>query len=309
VSVKKNNTAIATTAIVKGRFAPSPTGPLHWGSLFTAIGSYCDAKHHGGRWYVRLEDLDRERSQARYLSEHPRVLEHFGLEWDGEIIQQSQRVEIYTEKINQLIQGQFLYACDCTRSQIHERALAQNLPSGRYTGTCRDKHLDIPNHILRFKVNPEPHECQDRLQGVFSLPQEALDGDFVIRRKDGTISYDLAVVVDDALMGITDVVRGLDLWPKTLDHHRLQKALGFPHPRTLHLPLLTDAGGQKLSKSKQAIGVDQAKAPRQLSRLLRLLGIPLPAELDAAPVREQIAFAVAHWDPQRLKGIKNIDLA
>lgn len=306
---KKSNTVTATTATAeyRGRFAPSPTGPLHWGSLFTALASYLDAKQAGGQWFVRIEDLDRERSRSRFVGEYPRVLEQFGLEWDGEIFQQSQRINIYSEKIHELIHSGLAYACACTRAQILAHNQRLGLPLHRYPGLCRDKRLPYANHLLRFRAAAALGPLSDRLQGRFDATLSP-ESDFILRRKDGTISYDLAVVVDDADMGITDVVRGADLWPKTLEQRHLQQALSLPHPNTLHVPLLTNPGGEKLSKSAHAIGVDPTQAPQQLTRLLTLLKIPLPPALHQAPVREQLDWAIPAWRPSRLKSIKNIDL-
>jgi glutamyl-Q tRNA(Asp) synthetase len=302
----------ATTATVKrGRFAPSPTGPLHLGSLYTAVASYLDVKQAQGQWWLRIEDSDRERSKAHWIAAQLHALEHFGLQWDGQIIQQSQRLEHYSAVLSELNARQLLYACDCSRRQLAApNALSKdatlNAELTRYPGHCRERRLAFEAHAWRLTVQGRV-KVIDRLQAPLSQDLSREVGDFIVRRRDGTPSYDLAVVVDDAQMGINSITRGLDIWPLTPRQRYLQTLLGYPVPTTLHLPLLTESG-QKLSKSKQAIAADPKAAPVVLTRILGYLRIPLPPELVNAPVLQQLDFAVQHWEPNRLKGIKNIDL-
>lgn len=294
---------------LRGRFAPSPSGPLHIGSMLTAVASYLDAKCRSAEWWVRIEDLDQSRSRAQYAKQHLQVLELFGLHWDGTVLYQSQRLSIYLEVLAELKNNGLLYSCECSRHQIQSQQLtaSANADMTIYPGTCRHKEINGEPVAWRLLVQGT-ETVHDRLQEPLQQNLATEAGDFIVRRKDGSASYDLAVVVDDALTGVTDIVRGVDIWPLTPRQQYLRRLLGYPSPTTLHLPLVTERG-QKLSKTNNAIGVDVARAPTVLSHILGYLAIPLPEALVAAPVMEQLAFAQSEWNPNLLKGIQNIDLA
>lgn len=295
-------------APVRGRFAPSPTGRLHLGSLCTAVASWLDARRAGGEWYLRIEDVDRAREVPGAADDIVRTLEAFGLEWDGGIVRQSARGALYESALERLRARGRVYPCSCTRGEIGTAPPGED---PRYAGTCRTgpRH---PERALALRVllddEPEPVTAEDRLQGALEQHVARTTGDFVLRRRDGFWAYQLAVVVDDAAQEITDVVRGVDLWDHTPRQIVLQRLLGLPTPRYLHLPLVVEADGGKLSKSARAVPADPAKAPATLSCALRLLRHPVPDALRNAPVREQLAWAVGAWDEQRLRGVRDLRL-
>ena len=238
-----------------GRFAPSPTGNLHLGSLLAAAGSYLDARHNGGRWLVRMEDLDTPRVDPGSAERILRTLEGFGLHWDGDVIYQSQRHDVYVAAVNQLESGGHTFQCSCSR-----RELAGNEDAG-YPGTCRKgpTRIGIPT-ATRFRVADDRVVLfDDRVQGNcrFSTPEL---GDIVIKRKDGIIAYQLAVTVDDAAQHVSHVVRGVDLLPSTGWQIALQKALSLPSPRYAHLPLVVEKTREKLAKSRRSVPVDPTLA-------------------------------------------------
>jgi glutamyl-Q tRNA(Asp) synthetase len=231
-----------------------------------------------------------------------RTLEAFGLAWDGEVVRQSTRGDAYSEALEDLRARDLVYPCSCSRGDIPPAPPGQE---PRYPGTCRagPRRTDVPL-ALRFRTGSFPGcvSVDDRVQGCLSQDVDATVGDFVLRRRDGFWAYQLAVVVDDAVQGITDVVRGLDLWDNTPRQLLLQRALGLPAVRYLHLPLVTSEDGQKLAKSRRALPVDTADTPAILSATLRALAVPMPADLDGARPAEQLAWAVGRWDPGRLVG-------
>jgi glutamyl-Q tRNA(Asp) synthetase len=232
-----------------------------------------------------------------------RTLESFGLQWDGPVLYQSTRGEAYALALARLAAAGLTYECSCSRTE-----LAADGAEGRYPGTCRagPRRRDVPLAV-RFRTRGSGIvTVEDRLQGTFSESVEAVVGDFVLKRRDGFWSYQLAVVVDDAFQGITDVVRGLDLLDNTPRQRLLQAALGLPSPRTLHLPLLVETGGGKLSKSRRALPVDPVLAPAALTEVLTLLRHPPPAGLQHAPVGEQLTWATAAWNPSILQGLREI---
>ena len=230
-----------------GRFAPSPTGPLHLGSLVAALGSYLDARQHGGRWLLRIEDLDAARVHPGCADEIQRTLEHLGLHWDGPVEYQSHRGALYEEAIQALGERALTYACHCTR-----RTLAAG-EDGAYPGTCRDRPQAQGPAALRFRVDDAASvSFIDRFQGPAQFAMRAL-GDVIIRRRDGIIAYQLAVVVDDAQQGVTDVVRGADLLPSTPWQLLLQRALALPTPSYGHLPVVVEPDGAKLAKSRRSL--------------------------------------------------------
>jgi glutamyl-Q tRNA(Asp) synthetase len=281
-----------------GRFAPSPTGPLHLGSLVAALGSYLDARQRRGRWLLRIEDLDRARERAGCAAQIQRTLADLGLFWDGPVEYQSRRHELYDEAIDTLGRRGLTYACDCTRRSLAERA------DRAYPGTCRDRGVASARAALRFRVDDaEIVRFTDRFQGPSSFAMCAL-GDVVIRRRDRVVAYQLAVVVDDAAQGVTDVVRGADLLPSTPWQLLLQRALGVPAPHYGHLPLVVEPDGAKLAKSRRSVPVDARRASRPLIEALQLLRQAPPPDLADEEPQEVLAWALEHWNPANLARVQ-----
>lgn len=276
-----------------GRFAPSPTGPLHFGSLLTAVASYCDAKANHGKWLVRIEDTDIPRiypnSETHILS----CIDAFQFEPDAEIIFQKDRLAIYEQVLDQLKQQHAIYACQCTRKMLGSNHI--------YAGTCRDLNLDFAEQAIRLKVDDLLICFEDRLQGrQFSNLKDDL-GDFVLKRRDGIISYQLAVVVDDYLQGITHVVRGADLLDNTARQIWLGSILNYPSLSYMHLPLAMNDQGQKLSKQNLAQALDVSKASELLQQAILALGQP---NVELNQPRIMLQQAVQQWDVNLIpKGI------
>lgn len=267
-----------------GRFAPSPTGPLHFGSLLTAFASYCDAKAHGGEWLVRIEDTDMPRI-AKGSTEHILAsLTAFGFEPDREIVYQSQRLDLYRQILAELQQKHAIYACQCPRKILGSNHI--------YQGTCRDLALDFAGNAIRLKIGTAPIHFDDRVQGhqISCLADDV--GDFVLQRRDGIFSYQLAVVVDDAMQGITDVVRGADLLDNTARQIWLGQLLGYPSLRYLHLPLAMNEKGQKLSKQNLAQALDLKNVSQDLAKVALALG-QHPLDLDNP--KQMLQQAVEQW--------------
>ena len=271
--------------VYKGRFAPSPTGPLHFGSLITAVASYCDAKANQGKWIVRIEDTDIPRIYPDSEQHILKCLDAFEFESDVEIIYQRNRLDLYHAAIEQLKQKQLVYACECTRKMLGSNHI--------YLGTCREKHLDFTNQAIRVKVSDQNICFQDRLQGQHCSNLITDLGDFVLKRRDGIINYQLAVVVDDYLQGITHVVRGADLLDNTERQIWLGQLLGYPQLEYMHLPLAMNAQGQKLSKQNLAQALDIQYAPELLSQAISALGQP-SIEIDQP--HKMLTQAITQWD-------------
>lgn len=289
----------------RGRFAPSPTGPLHMGSLLAAVGSYLQSRHHGGQWLLRIEDLDPPREVAGASSAILKSLEAHGFEWDGPVIWQSKRAAAYQTALDALWQGGHIFACRCSRRDIEEHA-----PAGRdgpvYQGTCRNAGLkDGRGTALRFRCPPGDLRFEDQLQGRFCEDPAHDFGDFIVRRRDGLTAYQLAVVVDDAAQGIDEVVRGYDLLASTARQILLQQALGYSRPAYLHLPILLGLDGTKLSKQCGAAPLDDHLPVANLLTAHRLLR-QLPPETAPASAREFWAWAIPRWNPAVLKNVREI---
>ena len=279
-----------------GRFAPSPTGPLHFGSLVAALGSYLDARSRGGSWIVRMEDVDEPRTRPGAADAILATLEECGFEWDGPVVLQSRRKNLYRAAFDRLVAAGAVYPCGCTRKEIADSALAMD-GARIYPGTCRPG-LAAGKTARAFRVRTEDAaiEFTDRLQGPMRQNVSREAGDFVLLRADGLFAYQLAVVVDDADQAITDVVRGADLLDSTARQIHLQRLLGYSTPDYLHLPVAVDAGGEKLSKQTGA----RTAGPDSLAGAFAFLGHALPAALVAAPPAEMLAWGVANWNVARL---------
>jgi glutamyl-Q tRNA(Asp) synthetase len=274
-----------------GRFAPSPTGPLHFGSLVAALASWLDARSARGRWLLRIEDLDAPRTQPGAVDDILRGLERLGLTWDGPVIYQSLRGARYEAALQRL--QTHTYWCGCTRREIADSALGLAADGAQiYPGTCRN---GLPSgkapRALRVRTDRRPISFEDRVQGAQQQSVEELAGDFVLYRADGQFAYQLAVVVDDAEQGVTDLVRGADLIDSTARQLHLQRLLGYPAPRYLHVPVAVNAFGEKLSKQTGAQAIDPSRRDDLIPRLLAFLGQRVTADLDEA---------VANWNPARI---------
>ncbi|MFY1019942.1 tRNA glutamyl-Q(34) synthetase GluQRS [Ectopseudomonas khazarica] len=276
-----------------GRFAPTPSGYLHFGSLVAALASYLDARAVGGGWLLRMEDLDPPREVPGAQDAILRTLETYGFEWDGELERQSERHAQYAAVTERLLSQGLAYACVCSRKQLEGYA-------GVYPGFCRNACHAEQNAAIRIRVPELDYHFTDRVQGEFHQHLGREVGDFVIRRRDGLFAYQLAVVLDDAWQGITNVVRGADLLDSTPRQLYLQELLGLPQPRYLHVPLIIQPDGHKLGKSYRSPPLPADQAGPLLLRALRALGQPAPADLrDAAP-RQLLEWGIAHWDATRI---------
>jgi glutamyl-Q tRNA(Asp) synthetase len=284
----------------RGRFAPSPTGPLHFGSLVAAVGSYLDARAAGGEWLVRIEDVDVPRTVPGVAEGILRSLERCGFAWDGEVVWQSRRTGLYRAAFERLRLADRVFACACTRREIADSRLA---PDGapRYPGTCREGLVaGREARAWRFRVEPALVCVEDTLQGRLCQDVAAEVGDFVVLRADGLFAYQLAVVVDDAAQGITHVVRGADLIDSMPRQVLLQRGLGLPQPRYLHLPAAVNAEGGKLSKQTRARPIDGLCPQEVLCAAFEFLGHAPPAEAREADLDSLWRWAIAHWDRGRL---------
>lgn len=270
---------------------------MHLGSLLAALGSYADARRAGGAWLLRMEDLDAARVVPGCADEMLRTLEAFGFEWDGPVIYQSARRAHYAAALAQLHAQGLIFECSCSRRELEGEA--------GYPGTCRQGAQRPGPTAARFRVGDRPMAVADRLQGEcrFALGER---GDVIVRRRDGVFAYQLAVVVDDALQRVTDVVRGADLLDSTPWQIALQQSLGWPTPRYAHLPLVVESDGTKLSKSRHAVALAPRQPGRQLFQALGLLRQGPPAELEFQAAPSVLAWAVAHWDAERVRGVERV---
>jgi len=275
----------------RGRFAPSPTGPLHAGSLVAALASWLDARAHGGGWLVRIEDLDPPRTVPGAAHDHIETLARFGMESDEPVVRQSERDELYTAAHEQLRRHGLVYGCACSRSDIASATQAGARTPGVYPGTCRAGTGGRPIRAWRFRVQGSV-AFDDRGGGRLLQDLERELGDFVIRRADGLWAYQLAVVVDDAAQRITDVVRGADLLDNTPRQIALQRALQLPTPRYLHVPVVLNERGEKLSKQTGACALDRDDVVAELERAARHLGLP---RIGATTAAAFLRSATAAW--------------
>lgn len=278
-----------------GRFAPSPSGPLHFGSLLAALGSYLSIRSQGGLWRLRIEDLDPLRTVPGAEDELQRTLERLGLEWDGPLLRQSERSAVYEAALEQLAAQGVLFPCCCSRKEILATAPHAGEEGPIYPGTCRDGlRAGQKARALRLRVDESSIAFVDALYGPYQQNLAGEVGDFVLKRADGLFGYQLAVVVDDGDSGITEVVRGADLLASTPRQIYLQRLLGLPTPAYLHLPLALGDDGEKLSKRhlRYALPDDPGRA---LYSALTFLGQAPPPELRGAPPKELLVWAVANF--------------
>jgi glutamyl-Q tRNA(Asp) synthetase len=284
-----------------GRFAPSPSGPLHFGSLVAALGSYLQAKSQQGKWIVRIEDIDPPREVVGASEDILATLLTYGLIWDDKVIYQSQQSINYETVLKIFKQQQLSYSCSCTRKVIKRQG-------GLYLGCCRDKILPSKNNALRINVakleRPITH-FYDLLQGYIKLDKQHADEDFIIKRKDGLYAYNLAVTIDDINQGITEVVRGADLLPTTGKQLSLYQLLEKQAPSYIHLPLATTEPGVKLSKQNHALAIDKKKPIPTLLQALSFLGHQVPDNVDRSSCITILKWAVQHWHlknvPQKIE--------
>ncbi|MEO8342405.1 MAG: tRNA glutamyl-Q(34) synthetase GluQRS [Gallionella sp.] len=331
-------------SLYRGRFAPSPTGSLHFGSLVAAVGSYLDAKHHQGKWLVRIEDLDTARTVKGAADEMLRTLEICGLHWDEDIIYQSQRTEAYAAAFHLLKKTGAVYPCACSRKEIADSAL-HGIDGQIYPGTCRNGirspspqpsplkgegavnqrsnawrvRTDILSSVRaelveaclpfdKLRANGLIIEFTDALQGFISQHLETEIGDFVVLRADGLFAYQLAVVVDDAAQGITNVVRGADLLYSTPRQIYLQRLLGLNTPAYMHLPVAVNTQGEKLSKQTLAEPVEKNNVAAALFDALVFLRQQPPAELRLSMIEEILTWAIANWQPDTLLNCRELPI-
>ena len=279
-----------------GRFAPSPTGPLHFGSLYTALASFLQARSQQGLWLLRIDDLDTPRNIKGSVERILKTLDAFGLHWDSNVAYQSQTLDVYHETLNKLASDKLIYPCTCSRKTL----------AAIYSGICRDKHI-LPSspYSLRIKTDNRSISFKDELQGLIA-DNLAEHGDFILKRKDQIIAYQFAVVIDDNRQHISNIVRGCDLLDSTPRQIYLQQILGLATPGYMHVPVIIDEQGYKLSKQTRATAVDLEKPRAVIFELLTLLKQNPPSELQHAPSTELLSWAIEHWNPALLKNCRTI---
>jgi glutamyl-Q tRNA(Asp) synthetase len=287
---------VSAIGAYRGRFAPTPSGPLHTGSLMTALGSYLDARANGGQWLVRIEDIDPPREVPGADGLILQSLRAHQLSWDGEVLYQSTRTNAYEDAVQRLLREGRAYYCPCSRQDLE-------LAGGVHGPDCGGEEPP-PGRPAAVRVRTSTAEIRvhDMLRGEVDFDLARLDSDFIIRRKDGLYAYQLAVVVDDAFQQVSDVIRGLDLLDSTPRQIWLQQLLGLPTPRYGHLPLLVNETGQKLSKQNLARAVDDRCARENLRRCLQFLGQETPPSDVGGHIRELLDWAVANWCRDRIPG-------
>lgn len=283
-----------TSDIYIGRFAPSPTGPLHFGSLLAATASFLDARAHKGKWLLRMEDLDKPREVAGAADDILRTLTAFSFQWDGEVAYQSQQLQRYQAILEDLQQQQLVYPCGCSRRELADIAKAGS-DGLIYPGICRDGLQGKPARSWRLLVPETTISVEDKIQSTVQQHLSRDVGDFILRRADSIFAYQLAVVADDAWQGVTHIVRGADLLESTPRQILLQRYLDYPEPSYAHLPVATDHGGRKLSKQNRAEPVRIEDNGRVLCEVLTLLGLQPPTDLASATLADIWSWAIQHW--------------
>lgn len=285
-----------------GRFAPSPTGPLHFGSLLAALASFLDARANQGKWLMRVEDLDPPREPAGSAALILQQLQDLGMDWDGEVLYQSSRLDAYEEVLAKLQEEGLCYSCDCTRPQIREMGLV-------YNGSCRERSTPPEKpYALRLKTDALEIGFDDAIQGHFAQQLELDVGDFVIRRKDELFAYQLAVVADDEFQNVTHVVRGWDLLDSTPRQIYLQRVLNYRELSYAHIPIIVDDRGQKLSKQAFAPSIETDRASEAIYKALGFLGQAPPIEIAKESPESQLRWAIANWDIQSVAKVGSLPL-
>ncbi len=288
------------SSVYRGRFAPTPSGPLHFGSLIAATGSYLQARSQQGEWYVRIDDIDPPREQKGAVSSILSTLEEFGFEWDGEVLYQSGRQQRYQQAVDELREKGLAYACSCSRSSILKKT-GQKKGELVYPGFCREQPLQqCDDYSIRLRVDDVTIHFKDAIQGNITTNLAARFGDFIIQRRDGYFAYHLATGIDDAEQGITEVVRGADLLESSPCQRLIQRLLGLNSPSYCHLPVARNRSGQKLSKQSHAPALDSSKATILLQKSLKFLGQMPPISLADATLDDLWRWAFENWDVNRV---------
>ncbi len=287
-----------TDTLYRGRFAPSPTGSPHLGTLVAAVASYLQARTSQGEWLLRIEDVDITRRVPGADDAIMRTLDRFGFEWDGEVVWQSKRNAFYQQALELLDADGLVFPCTCSRKLLAQTAVEQ---SGIYPGTCRAQKLPFPHeHAVRVRVPDTTISFDDAIIGEYQQSLASECGDFVIKRRDGLFAYQLAVVVDDALQGVTEIVRGADLLDSTPRQIFLQQCLNYTRPGYLHLPLLLDHEGRKLGKSEGAAGLNPDRPVKSIHAALVHLGQQPPADLRQAGTVDVWQWALENWSIRKI---------
>lgn len=289
-----------------GRFAPSPTGPLHFGSLIAAVASYCEAKSQRGQWLLRMEDLDRPREIKGAAAAILQQLENFGFEWDGPVLYQSHRDDAYAAALAQLKQQHLIYPCTCTRKEIADSSTSIGIEGLIYPGTCLSQPIK-PNAAMAWRIKTPDNiiTFHDDIQGQISQNLQHDIGDFILKRADGLFAYQLAVVVDDAEQGITHIVRGADLLNSTPRQIYLQQMMGYSTPQYAHVPVATNAAGEKLSKQTLAQAIDAEDSAYLLFLALQFLGQNPPEYLQSETNQIVWQWAIANWQLHNVPAVKS----
>jgi len=288
----------------RGRFAPSPSGQLHFGSLVAALGSYLQARSQQGIWQVRIDDIDPPREVAGAAQDILQTLTAYGLHWDGEVIYQSQRSQAYEKVLAQLAAQKLCYGCACTRKKIKQQG-------GLYPGFCRDKQLPLSGHALRINLQKQEKPIShfyDQLQGDIYLNHSEACEDFIIKRKDGLYAYNLAVVVDDIEQGITEVVRGADLLKTTGKQIALYQLLAAQVPKYIHLPVAVTSPGQKLSKQNHALAINKENPIPTLLKALDFLGHTVTSNVDTTTCSKVLEWAIKNWNLHNIPAQQEIQI-
>jgi len=277
----------------RGRFAPSPSGFLHFGSLIAALASYLHAKSHNGLWLVRIEDIDPPREKSGASTAILSTLEAYGLHWDESVLYQSQQYSLYQDVLSQLAQEKLTYYCQCTRAQIKAKG-------GIYQGQCRDKNLTSKNNATRLRNQHGIYHYQDLIQGTYDCDKNLAQEDFILVRKDGLFAYQFAVVVDDIYQNINHVIRGCDLLDPTARQLNFYQQLGYQAPQFGHVPLAITEQGFKLSKQNKAPAIDNNNPAPALIAALNFLGQNAPLELQSYSADQIIKWATEHWATENI---------
>lgn len=290
-----------------GRFAPSPTGPLHFGSLIAAVASFCEARFHHGQWLVRMEDLDKPREVKGAATTILHQLDAFGFEWDSEILFQSQRTHVYTKVLEQLKDKRLIYPCTCTRKEISDASHQFGIDGIIYPQTCLTHPLK-PHTPSAWRIKTDSIEISfmDAIQGHIKQNLSQQVGDFILKRADGLFAYQLAVVVDDAAQGITHIVRGADLLDSTPRQIYLQHCLGYATPQYAHIPIATNNAGEKLSKQTLAKSIDTHLANHLLFEAFQFLGQQPPIEIKNATLTEMWRWAHTQWQLSNVPKVRSL---